>query len=179
MSWEAFLTYPPVVTYHPDAPGKYLFLKTLHELAAGCIAYQAFQQFWDAVKVPPHIDEPVKKAAQILNESPIRAWYDRWFPTVEQWRMTLLVLQTHYWDVPTSNEIDWPGCIDDLATLTAAVVTQYQEAQLLHQPTNTQAREYASWIIDSVARIQEIYQAIRNQEYIRLYDYPDSDAPAM
>jgi hypothetical protein len=43
LAWQAFLNYPPVVQYHRDAPGKYLFLKTLHELAASCVAYQAFQ----------------------------------------------------------------------------------------------------------------------------------------
>jgi hypothetical protein len=179
LAWQAFLNYPPVVQYHRDAPGKYLFLKTLHELAASCVAYQAFQQFWDMVAADSRIDAPDQQAVQLLNTSPIHAWYDRWFPRVEQWRVSLLALQAQYWDVPAQTEIDRPAHIAEFATLMAAVAVQYQEAQALPLPEHARAREYATWIVGSVERLHFIYQAICAREYIRIYEYPVTDSSEM
>jgi hypothetical protein len=179
VSWQAFLNYPPVVQYHRDAPGKYLFLKTLHELAAGCQTYQAFQQFWDMIAANSHIDASDQQAIHLLNASPVHAWYDQWFPIVEQWRVSLFALQAQYWDVPAQTDIDWPVLIAEIATLIAAVAIQYQEAQALPLPAHARAREYVTWIVGSVERLHFIYQAMCAHEYIRIYEYPEPDSREM
>src|SRR5215211_7347310 len=129
VAWQAFLNYPPVVQYHREAPGKYLFLKILHELAVGCLTYQAFQQFWDRITANTCFDDADQQAIHLFNRSPVHAWYDQWFPVVEQWRVSLLALQAQYGDVPAQMDIDWPACIAEIATLMAPVAIQYQEAQ--------------------------------------------------
>lgn len=179
LAWQAFLNYPPVLQYHRDAPGKYLFLKTLHELAASCGAYLSFRQFWDTVAADSRIDAPDWQAVQLLNPSPVLTWYDLWFPIVEQWRVSLLALQAQYWDVPAQTDIDWPALIAECATLTAAVAIQYQEAQALPLPEHARTREYVTWIVGSVERLHFIYQAICACEYIRIYEYPDTDSREM
>ena len=176
MTWDAFLNHPTVVTYHQQAnPGQYLFLKAIHEIVVGCFAYQQWARLLEQVPTMMAATESDKQAIQQLNVSSIRRWYDTWLPYISGWRTDLLALQARYGEQIEASTINWPAQIGALADVIDEITHLHQEAHALTAPKNEQALALLDALRASVEQIQLIHQAIREHDYIRIYEYPHSD----
>jgi hypothetical protein len=175
MTWDTFLNHPAVVTYHRQAnPGQYLFRKTIHEIVVGCFTFQEWGRFLDHIATMTTATAADMQAVQLINASLVRHWYTTWLPHISRWRTDLLALQARYGEHSESGTINWPTQISALADVIDEITNIHQEAQTLVLPQHERAREFFHWLQDSVDRIQMIHHAIREHDYIRIYDYPDT-----
>lgn len=176
MEWKEFLTHPEVVAYpHHELPGKYLFLKTLHEIVAGLNGYKIgvvtivkhstgksvldndqdwFSQ-WDTVAQA----WPLSSLKDIPDD--VQDWISRWNPFVEKWLSNLMSLQQRY-ATEIADDIEWPALIDRLGTVPMEVSLQYAEAQTLTLPDDKFANAFVRGLTTSVGQVVHICNCIRD-----------------
>jgi hypothetical protein len=189
MEWKEFLTHPEVVEHSGhELPGKYLFLKTLHEIVAWLNGYrgwiitmvkystgnsildndQDWFSKWDVVAKT----WPPSSLKYIPDD--VQSWVSHWNPFVEKWLSNLIFFRESY-VTETADDIEWPTLIDKLATIPAEVSLQYFETQTLTLPDDKLAKDFVMGLTACIGRVVYICNCIQDKAYINLWKYPDNE----
>jgi hypothetical protein len=177
--WATFLTHPMVKTWHADVSvSTYLCRKALHEVGVGCWTYQQMPRVWEQLNTRPETDAADSHALQTLAASPFQAWYDRWRPVVDRWTSHLTALEDRYGHIgmeqDTDTPLDGPGVIAEIAAIIDPISVMMAEVRALPKPANARVQEFIDLMLGGAERVYEMYSAMRDRDYLRIWIYPGS-----
>ena len=189
MHWDDFLTHSEVArNYNGESPGKYLFLKTLHEIIAGLNGYKGWVLTQTQIAFGNNIldntqnlfaqwDTVVKmwsQASQGNIPTDVQNWVSHWNPIIDQWLIKLMFLKQQYESDVTDNA-DWASLINELTTIPDKISIQNEEAQILTIPNDEQEKIFIVGLRSCIANVNKICVYIREKEYIKLLKFPDEE----
>ena len=189
MHWNDFITHSEVRgTYNQESPGKYLFLKTLHEIIAGLNGYKGWVLSQTHISFGNNVldntqnlftqwDTVVKVWSQVSQENTandVQIWVSHWNPIIDQWLIKLMFLKQQYESDVTDN-VDWASLINELTTIPDKISLQNEEAQILTIPNDEQEKIFVVGLKSCIAKVSKICVYIREKEYIKLWKFPHEE----
>ncbi len=189
MKWNDFLTHSEVAgSQNIESPGKYLFLKTLHELIAGLNGYKG----WVLTQVKISLGDNVldnnqnwftqwgtvikmwTQTSQGNIPNDVNNWVSNWNPIIDQWLTKLMLLKRQYESDVIDNE-NWESLINELITIPDKISLQNDEAQILTVPDSEQEKIFVVGIINCIANVNKVCVYIKDKEYVKLWNFPHEE----
>jgi hypothetical protein len=126
------------------------------------------------------IDHIERHALNALMASPFRQWYDTWRPVVDLWDSQLAALENQYGHIGTMQDLDYtldaPAVIAQIGSIVDDLTVMLAEVQALPKPADIHVQEQVDNMLSGVVILIEVYSAIRDQDYLRIWALPGSVA---
>jgi hypothetical protein len=73
-------------------------------------------------------------------------------------------------------KLDGPGTIQEIAVIIDTVTAMMAEVRARARPANARVQEWSDWMLAGAERIYEIYNAMRDHDYLHIWMYPGNKA---
>ncbi len=189
MKWNDFLTHSEVAgSQNIESPGKYLFLKALHEIIAGLNGYKGWVLTQAKISLGDNVlnnnqnwftqwDIVVKMLSQTSQgniPNDVQNWVLYWNPIIDQW-LTKLTFLKHQYESNVTDNGNWSSLINELIKIPDKISLQHDEAQRLTIPDGEQEKMFVVGLISCIANVNKVCVYIQDKEYLKLWKFPDEE----